>query len=148
MRHVRLIPACLLALSLNACDWNTPNDYNPKRDYQAFQQKLADAQKAGSAGGATAAAEVPGKTTFETYCAACHGINGKADGPSALALNPKPRNFTDKAWQAKVDDAHIYKVIKEGGASVGLSATMAPWGAAVPDDEIKNLVQYVRHFGK
>lgn len=148
MRYARLFPALLLALSVNACDWNTPNDYKPKQDYEAFVKKAADAQQAAASGGAVAVAEVPGKKTFETYCTACHGVDGKADGPSALALNPRPRNLTDKDWQAKVDDAHIFKVIKEGGASVGLSATMAPWGAAVPDDEIKNLVQYVRHFGK
>jgi mono/diheme cytochrome c family protein len=47
-----------------------------------------------------------------------------------------------------VDDAHIHKVIKEGGTSVGLSATMAPWGAAINDAEIDNIVKYIRHFGK
>lgn len=147
MRHARLIPVLLLALSAQACDWNTASDYKPKADYEAFLAKQAEAQKA-AAGGGAAVAEVPGKKTYETYCAACHGIDGKADGPSALAMNPKPRNLTDKEWQGKVVDAHIYKVIKEGGASVGLSATMAPWGAAISDDEINHIVSYIRIMGK
>ena len=42
-------------------------------------------------------------------------------------MNPKPRAFTDAVRQDLVDDAHIAKVIKEGGAAVGLSVTMAPW---------------------
>lgn len=93
-----------------------------------------------------AVAMVPGQEKFEQYCGACHGNDGKADGPGATALNPKPRAFTDVAWQDKVDDAHIHKVIKEGGASVGLSPTMAAWGAALNDAEIDEITKYVRTF--
>jgi mono/diheme cytochrome c family protein len=147
---VTLAVSCLLA---TGCDWNTKKDYSPKQGYNEFLKKQEEAKLAaaepGAGGGAPAAAAVvPGKQAYETYCVACHGADGKADGPGALAMNPKPRAFTDKAWQAKVDDAHIAKVIKEGGASVGLSATMAPWGGAINDEEIKNVVSYVRHFGK
>ncbi len=145
---VTLAVSCLLA---TACDWNSHDDYNPKKDYQLFLHKQEEAKLAAEkSGGAdkAVAAGTPGKQTFETYCVACHGVDGKADGAAAAAMNPKPRNFTDKAWQAKVNDDHIAKVIKEGGAAVGLSASMAPWGAVVQDPEIKNLVQYVRSFSK
>jgi mono/diheme cytochrome c family protein len=87
-----------------------------------------------------------GQQKFEQFCSACHGANGKADGPGALAMNPHPRNFTDAAWQDKVDDAHITQVIAQGGASVGLSATMAPWGGVLNPDEIKEVVKWVRQF--
>ncbi len=151
MRYL-ILSAAFLA-TLTACDWNTKKDYEPKEEYETFLKKQEEDKKAQSEavanGTAVApAAEAPGKKTFETYCAACHGVDGKADGPAGAALNPKPRNFTDKAWQAKVDDARIAKVIKEGGASVGLSANMAPWGGALKDEEIKDLVKYVRHFGQ
>jgi mono/diheme cytochrome c family protein len=147
---VTLAVSCLLA---TGCDWNSKKDYSPKQGYNEFMKKQEEAKSAAAAqtsagGGAPAAAVVPGKQTFETYCVACHGADGKADGPGALAMNPKPRAFTDKAWQGKVDDAHIAKVIKEGGASVGLSASMAPWGAVINDEELKNVVSYVRHFGQ
>ena len=85
---------------------------------------------------------------YDQLCASCHGADGAANSPAALALNPKPRAFTDKKWQASVDDAKIAKVIKDGGASVGLSPTMAPWGALLNDDELKGLVEKVRSFGK
>ena len=61
---------------------------------------------------------------------------------------PKPRNFHDKAWQASVDDARIIKVITKGGASVGLSATMAPWGSVLSPEEIVALMKKVRAFGQ
>ena len=89
-----------------------------------------------------------GKAKFDAFCVSCHGADGKANGAAAMAMNPKPRNFTDKAWQKSVDDAHITKVIAEGGASVGLSPTMAPWGAVLSADDVKAVVKYVRSFAK
>ena len=151
MRNAILVPvtlavSCLLA---TACDWNSPDDYNSKKDFQLFQKKQEEAKAAAAkSGGGEAVAVVPGKQTYETYCSACHGVDGKANDPGALAMNPKPRSFHDKAWQSKVDDAHITKIIKEGGPSVGMGASMPAWGAIIQDPEIKNVVDYVRSFGK
>ena len=84
---------------------------------------------------------------YTTLCSSCHGATGGGDGPGAAALSPKPRNFHDKGWQAKVDDAHLAKVITSGGASVGLSAMMAPWGAVLSTEEVQLMVKKVRSFG-
>jgi mono/diheme cytochrome c family protein len=86
---------------------------------------------------------------FKTRCSVCHGMQGQGDGPGAAALNPKPRAFADKTWQASVDDAHLAKVIVEGGAAVKLSPGMA----ANPDlqskpDVVAELIKIVRAFGK
>ena len=86
------------------------------------------------------------ETQYQSYCASCHGAQGKADSAVAQAMNPKPRSFQDPSWQASVDDAHIAKVIKEGGMAVGLSSTMAPWGAVMSDEEINNMVAKIRAF--
>ncbi|MBK9259881.1 MAG: c-type cytochrome [Polyangiaceae bacterium] len=59
-------------------------------------------------------------------CSTCHGPNGAGDGPGAAALNPKPRNLQEAAWQSSVDDAYIEKIIKLGGPGVGKSAAMPP----------------------
>lgn len=85
---------------------------------------------------------------YATLCSSCHGPKGGGDGPGSMALNPKPRNLTDAAWQSATNDERIYKVLKSGGASVGLSATMAPWGGVLSDDEIKAMVTYIRGLGK
>jgi mono/diheme cytochrome c family protein len=97
-----------------------------------------------------AASEIPAAAAekFATICATCHGEDGKANTPAGSALNPKPRNFTDKEWQKKVTDEHIAKVMKEGGAANGLSPLMAPFGAMLTEDEVKGLVLKVRSFGK
>lgn len=89
-----------------------------------------------------------GKAKFEMYCVTCHGAGGTGDGPAAQALNPKPRNYTDAKFQASKTDADIAKVIKTGGAANGLAPTMPAWGAVLTDDDIQNIVAYVRYLGK
>lgn len=37
------------------------------------------------------------KGMFKSYCAPCHGVSGKGDGPAAAALNPKPADLTQFA---------------------------------------------------
>lgn len=89
------------------------------------------------------------KNTFLTICAACHGPDGKGTGPAAEALNPKPRNYTDPAWQASVTDDEIRKIIVLGGAGVGKSAMMPP-NPKLKDQPavVDALVQIIRSFGK
>jgi mono/diheme cytochrome c family protein len=88
------------------------------------------------------------KEIFGSRCAACHGPQGRGDGPGAVALNPKPRNYHDRAWQAKVTDDEITKAITYGGAAIGKSPMMP----ANPDLDAKPevvaaLVRIVRDFG-
>lgn len=85
-----------------------------------------------------------GKETFQTTCAACHGPEGKGDGVAAAALDPKPKNLTDAALLSSQKDDFIYKVISEGGASVGLSPMMAPWAGVLSEQDIWNVVAYIR----
>ncbi len=85
-----------------------------------------------------------GKEKFELMCASCHGPQGKGDGPAGAALNPKPRNLTDAAYMSTLDDEHIIKVIKEGGASVGKSPLMPPLGGALSDEDVHNIVAFIR----
>lgn len=85
-----------------------------------------------------------GKETFQTTCAACHGAEGKGDGVAAAALDPKPRNLSDAAYVSTLSDEHLYKVISEGGAAVGLSPMMAAWGGTLSKQDIWNVIAYLR----
>lgn len=38
-----------------------------------------------------------GAAMFKAYCAPCHGVTGKGDGPAAKALTPKPADLTEFA---------------------------------------------------
>jgi mono/diheme cytochrome c family protein len=85
-----------------------------------------------------------GKEKFELICASCHGPGGKGDGPAAAALDPKPRDLSDPAYVSTLTDEHIFKTVKEGGASVGKSPLMPAWGGTLTDDDIWNVIAYVR----
>ncbi len=86
-----------------------------------------------------------GAATFKTYCAVCHGETGHGDGVGAAALNPKPRNLSEKAYMDTLSDEHVFKVIKEGGASVGKSMFMTAWGPILKEDQaIHDVAAYVR----
>jgi len=85
-----------------------------------------------------------GKKLYELYCATCHGQSGKGDGAAAAALNPKPRDHTDKAYMSTLSDDDMLKVVKNGGASIGKSPIMPPWGATLKDDQIKDVIAYIR----
>ena len=37
---------------------------------------------------------VEGVDTYKTYCAVCHGVQGKGDGPAAAALKKAPADLT------------------------------------------------------
>ena len=88
-------------------------------------------------------------TVYTTRCALCHGNGGLGDGPAAASSPVKPRTFSDAAWQAKVTDDHIKKVIVEGGAAVGLSALMAANADLKNKPEVLDgLVKIVRGFKK
>ncbi len=86
---------------------------------------------------------------FKTTCAPCHGETGKGDGPAAASLTPKPRDYTNKEWQASVTDDQIKQTILMGGAAVGKSPMM-PAQPQLRDkpEVVAELVRIIRGFGK
>ncbi len=82
---------------------------------------------------------------WNTRCVNCHGPSGRGDGPGARLLSVRPRDFSDPNWQSRVDDAHLARVIVEGGRPLGLDANMA----ANPDlghqpEVVRHLVEMIR----
>ena len=89
----------------------------------------AEAQPPAAAATASAPSPADMKQAEEIFagrCTPCHGPQGRGDGPASVALTPKPRNFTDPAWQAAVTDDHTEKIVLYGGAAVGKSPAMPP----------------------
>ncbi|MDA0999080.1 MAG: cytochrome c [bacterium] len=97
---------------------------------------------------ADAADAAAGKAKYQQFCAACHGLTGKGDGPAAGSLNPKPRDHTDKAYMKTLSDEQLFKITKLGGPAVGKAPTMPPWGGALQDADIRNVIAYIRSLAK
>ena len=89
-----------------------------------------------------------GAAHYKMLCSTCHGEDGCTAGPGAAGLDPQPAHHCDGNYMNKLSDEHIFKVIKEGGASVGKSPLMAAWGGALTDDQIHDVVAFVRSLAK
>jgi len=83
-----------------------------------------------------------GKVVFMAACVPCHGPAGKGDGPNSAKLNPKPRNLTNAAYMAKLDDRYLFELISRGGIAVRKSPQMPQFD--LPGEYISNLIAYVR----
>ncbi|HXV85033.1 MAG TPA: cytochrome c [Candidatus Binatia bacterium] len=85
---------------------------------------------------------------FRDLCSVCHGVGGKGDGPSAQGLEPKPADFTNCKVMSKDSDEVLFKIIKGGGQSAGRSTVMPAWGDSLSDQQIRDLVKFIRGLCK
>lgn len=71
-----------------------------------------------------------GREMYVTYCASCHGIDGRGDGPVAPALVVPPTDLTRLEARGKFDEGEIMRVI-DGRREVNGHGTraMPVWGA-------------------
>lgn len=86
----------------------------------------------------------PGSEDYATLCSPCHGVRGDGNGPLATMLEPKPTRHSDARAMGELSDAYLYDLLRNGGPSVGKSPLMAPWGQYLSEQQIKDLVGYVR----
>jgi mono/diheme cytochrome c family protein len=104
----------------------------------------------------TNASSTSGKEMFESYCAVCHGKDGKGDGPAASAMKTPPADLTALAQKngGKFPSAHVSAVIhgQAGSGSHG-SQEMPVWGPlfssidqghqATVQQRVSNLTTYI-----
>jgi mono/diheme cytochrome c family protein len=98
-----------------------------------------------------------GKEMFTQYCAPCHGVDGKGNGPAGAAMKAQPTDLTQLArkHEGKYPANHVASVLKfgEGGTAAHGSAEMPVWGPlfhsldkfhdTVVQQRISNIVNYI-----
>jgi mono/diheme cytochrome c family protein len=95
-----------------------------------------------------------GKEMFAAYCAACHGLGAKGDGPAAAAFKKTPRDLTRLAQDngGKFPEAMVHATLKLQEGTVHGSTVMPVWGPllssasssqAETELRITNLVRYI-----
>jgi mono/diheme cytochrome c family protein len=82
---------------------------------------------------------VTGREIYSNTCIRCHGIDGK--GTMGILLVPKPADLTSPAIQGRLD-ASLFKRIHDGKPNTAMGA----WSTALSDDEIWDVLAYVRTF--
>ena len=83
--------------------------------------------------------DVRGYIVFKTHCVLCHGIHADGNGRAAKNYNPRPANLrmSDKS------DKYKEMIIRNGGAAMGRSPFMPPWGQELTDEQIHDVVYYL-----
>ena len=83
--------------------------------------------------------QIRGMVVFQTYCVLCHGEKGDGTGRLATGKIPPPANLT----KTMLNDEQLKAIIRGGGASVGRSEFMPPWGEELNDSQINDVIEYI-----
>ena len=100
-----------------------------------------------------------GKEMYRAYCAACHGTDGKGDGPASEALKSRPLDLTDLAKRSggKFPELRVFGAIN-GDLRVTAhgSRVMPTWGVVFGQMDgtdvarvklrIRNLTKHIESF--
>ena len=89
-----------------------------------------------------------GRQLYRENCAPCHGESGKGDGVGAQSLPVRPADHTNGALMSSRTDTFLRDVIVKGGTGVGLSAFMPAWQGIFNEQEIRDLVAYIRSLAQ
>lgn len=98
-----------------------------------------------------------GKEMFDQYCAACHGTDGKGNGPAAPAMKAPPTDLTQLAKKngGKYPSNQVSSVLKFGTGAAGShgSKDMPVWGPLlrsldkyhdeIVQQRVANIVSYI-----
>ncbi len=155
-RNVRLVPACLCALSLASCGPHMIGQQSLK-PYKQEMPAMAPGTvpTAGSLATLTLRESklsknpVPasklnltnGRIFYGYYCLQCHGENGDGNGPVGQSYVPKPADLSSAAI-AHLPDGQVYYRMLHG---IGHDPVM---DQTVPPRQRWPLVLYVRTFAK
>lgn len=89
-----------------------------------------------------------GQRLYELHCAACHGENGDGQGPAAVWLYPKPRNFSAGLFKIHStpagtlpSDEDLFQVITRG-----MPGSSMPAFNYLSEAERRQLVAYVKYL--
>lgn len=83
-----------------------------------------------------------GTIVYANYCITCHGVNADGNGRAAKMYTPKPANLRASMYP----DAYKEGVIRRGGKAMGRSEFMPPWGEELTNEQITDVVTYLREI--
>lgn len=95
--------------------------------------------------GAVLASAANVRTSWLMNCSECHGKDGRGRTPEGKRI--KITDLSDKRVQASFTDEQAFRIIKRGLKDDD-GPVMHPSDYRLTDDEIRELVQYLRKFPK
>jgi mono/diheme cytochrome c family protein len=118
-------------LNLNLSGQTQPKPWDVPANFKTMKNPVAQGDVSTKAGLAL----------YTKNCASCHGKTGLGDGVKARMLKDFPGDFSGTFFQNQTDGEHFYKT-KTGRGE------MPKYEGKISDDEIWNIVNYMRKFKK
>lgn len=84
-----------------------------------------------------------GKVIYQANCTACHGATGNGKGAAAIALTPKPTDFTAATYWADKTDAQVAASVRSGRPGTSMTGF-----TQLSDADLADVTAYVRGFVK
>jgi len=89
------------------------------------------------------AAANAGRGIYTQNCAACHGLEGKGNGPNSISLEKKPANFTRPFYKQYPDAFWMYRMTE------GVPGTRMPrFGEVLSEEERWYVIAYIKSLSK
>lgn len=88
----------------------------------------------------------PVQRLYLTYCAECHGADGRGSWRATLFLL-HPGNLAQPRALDGLTDEYLVTLVKDGGAPIGKPG-MPAFGYHLPAAEIRNVIEYLRTLSK
>lgn len=85
-----------------------------------------------------------GRALYAERCALCHGAQGQGwDWAKKVTTPPVPVPDLARAAPERSDE-FLFQIVKDGGEAVGRTRFMPPFGFQLSEDEVWDLVAYIR----
>jgi mono/diheme cytochrome c family protein len=89
-----------------------------------------------------------GEDLYLEKCVLCHGSHGQGWDWSKRAEKP-PIPIPDLSQVVpQRSDQYLFDIVQGGGEAVGKTRLMPPFGFQLNDDELRDIVAYMRTLGK
>ena len=125
-----LVSACVLGAQQNQPPANAPEYKIPPEAAQKANPVKPNAESLAK-----------GKKVYAIDCAMCHGEKGDGKGDMASDIK-NVTDFTNPEAMKNRTDGELFYIIRHG------KGDMPPEGDRAKDDEVWNLVNYIRAFAK
>ena len=87
---------------------------------------------------ASADARRHGRELYLQHCVLCHGVAADGNGVRSMGLTPRPVDFTQSAFRAKMTPRRVFHAIREGRRGTAMSG----W-PSLSDEKAWDLVAYL-----
>ncbi|MBI2953030.1 MAG: cytochrome c [Chloroflexi bacterium] len=92
-------------------------------------------------GAASGDATMAGEDVYKTYCAMCHGVDGRGTGPVGQAFNPPPADLTAAVLDQR-SDVLLFTFVSSG------FGRMPPFQSDLTEEQRWAVIGYIRTLRK